>query len=100
MLQQKKFYISLLLAIIYIILSLPISFSWSDKLLKSTKIRTTYDNCPGLPTVWGNIVHGIIFVIIAYIILTQKDLTISPPIKIEKIPERTIEIDIQPETEQ
>lgn len=86
MLQQKKVYISLLLSILFIVLSLPSTFSWSDKLLKRMKIRTTFDNCPGLPTVLGSIVHGLLFLIIAYIILSNKDPNV-PRIKIEKINE-------------
>lgn len=94
MLQQKKFYISVLLGILYVILSLPTTFLWSDKLLKGMSIRTTYDNAPGLPTVWGNVAHGILFIFISYIILAQKDYDPAPQIKIENLPERVVEIDI------
>jgi hypothetical protein len=85
MLDLKKVYISLLLSLVTIILSMPSIFSVTDTIFRKMNIRTTYDNCPGLPTVYGNIIHGCMFGIICYITLSIKDNTISKTIKIDKI---------------
>lgn len=84
MINMKKLYISILVSILYVLLSLPCAYSFTDKLLKSSYIRTTFDNCPGLPTVSGSIIHGIFFMGITYIVLIFKEKEV-PRIKIEKI---------------
>lgn len=83
---KKKIFISLLGALGFILLSLPYSYSFSDKILNYYSIRTSFDNCPGLPTTNGIIIHSIIFFIGLYCILIFKDKTVTKPrtIKIEK----------------
>jgi len=63
---------SLLLSVVMIILSLPISYTLSDTMMQRFKLRTTFDNCPGLPTPQGSLIHAGLFALIAYLILTYK----------------------------
>lgn len=79
---MAKLYTALLLALIYIILSLPVTFQFTDSILRPARVRTTFDNCPGLATVSGSIAHGILFAVIAYVILIYKDK--NKIVKIEK----------------
>ncbi len=80
---MRKIQIALLLSITYILLSLPITYTWSDTFAKKFTIRTSFDNCPGLPTLWGSITHGLFFLLFSYAILVSKNDD-APTIKIEK----------------
>jgi len=71
-------YLSILLAILFVILSLPTTYIWSDRICKPF-IRTTYDNCPGLPTTWTHVIHGIGFALVAFVILYLKDVDFQTP---------------------
>ena len=84
---SKKIITSTLLAITSVLLSLPVTYSLSDRITKSFSVRTTFDNCPGLPTVVGSILHGFVFMILAYIIIIYKNVDSDSRgvIKIEKI---------------
>lgn len=62
----------MLLALLYIMLSLPKSFVLSHTIFKRFNIPTTFDNNPGVPTTFGLLVHAIIFSIIVYGILVAK----------------------------
>lgn len=65
---------SLLLAIAFVILAHPQSYIFTDQLTKrSMRVRTTYDNAPGVPTIYGLLVHAVLFWIIAYGILRAKE---------------------------
>ena len=80
-------YLSILLAIIFILISLPGCYGITDSILSKSNIRTTFDNAPGVPTVTGSVVHGFLYAVIAYIVLFLKDKTPiqePPKIKIEK----------------
>jgi hypothetical protein len=71
-----------MVSIIYVLLSTPNALSFTDNLTKKFNIRTTYDNCEGLPTLYGLVIHGFILCIITFFILSWKDneTTIPPPI--------------------
>ena len=94
MIHVKKVYTSVLIAIIFILGSLPITYTLSDKVLKYFKVRTTFDNCPGLPTIPGLLIHAILVALTVYVILLYKEKTENPPMKIEKLNTQFEEIDI------
>ena len=94
MIHVKKLYISILIAIVFILGSLPVSYTLSDKVFKNFKVRTTFDNCPGLPTIFGLLIHAFLISIATYVILIYKEKTENPPMKIEKLNTQFEEIDI------
>ncbi|MFO0089730.1 MAG: hypothetical protein ACK518_02880 [bacterium] len=61
--------ISILLGIAFIALSLPQTYIYADKLLKSI-VRMTYDDAQGMPTIYGILIHAFAFVLL-YEILTR-----------------------------
>jgi hypothetical protein len=83
---MKTIFTSILIAIFFIMLSAPQTYAFTDKLLKPMHLRTTFDNCFGLPTMAGIVVHGVVMFILAFILLKTKTVDIErQPIKIEKI---------------
>jgi hypothetical protein len=54
------FIISAILSLAFILLSNPNTYTFTDSLTKNY-IRTTFDNCPGLPTIPGSIAHAVVF---------------------------------------
>lgn len=77
---MKIVYISLLLAILYVIMSLPDVYISLDRYIPHAYMRFTYDNCPGIPTTKGMMSLGVVFFCISYIILYMK---METDIKIE-----------------
>ena len=83
---MKTIFTSILIAIFFIMLSAPQTYALTDKLLKPMHLRTTFDNCFGLPTMAGIIFHGVAMFILAFILLKTKTVDAErQPIKIEKI---------------
>jgi UDP-N-acetylmuramyl pentapeptide phosphotransferase/UDP-N-acetylglucosamine-1-phosphate transferase len=74
--------ISLLLAIGFIIISHPQTYAYSDQLLKRFRIRTTYDNASGLPTMMGLFIHAGVMMMLAMILLHKKQP--APTIRITR----------------
>lgn len=77
---MKIVYISILLAILYVVLSLPDVYISLDRYIPHAYMRFTYDNCPGIPTMKGMMALGLVFFSISYIILYLK---LETDIKIE-----------------
>lgn len=84
---MNKLYLALLLAILYVLLSLPLVYETTNKFMGHS-MMITYPNCPGLPTLTGTLAHGTVFLVLAYILLRMKDewvvAAVARPIKIEK----------------
>lgn len=76
--------ISLLIALLYIIFSLPKSFVLSNSIFKSTGLKMTFDNAPGIPTFYGILLHSFVFMLIVFLILKLKIRPAEKTIKIEK----------------
>ncbi len=87
----KKFFLTMTLSILFILFSLSSGYILSDKILSKMHIRSTFDNCPGLPTVWGTILHASAFGVACFIILIYKDVAPSST---------QIKIDAQPNLEE
>lgn len=64
--------IAIILSIMFVILSLPKVYIFTDSVIPKNYIRITFDNCPGVPTTQGIIIHAFIFFIFAFIILFFK----------------------------
>jgi hypothetical protein len=56
---MKHIHVGIAAVIAFIVLSLPMTYTLTDNYLKPS-MRTTYDDCPGLPTPSGSILHGIL----------------------------------------
>lgn len=69
---MKIVHLSLLLAILYVLMSLPDVYIYIDRYVPRTYMRFTYDNCPGIPTVKGMVAMGVVFFGITYVILYTK----------------------------
>lgn len=69
---QNKLFIAVALSIVFFILSMPMAYTESDKVLRSLKIRTTFDTRQGIPTTIGLILHAVLFFVIALGILLLK----------------------------
>ena len=69
---KLPFYIAIALAIGFVILSLPNVYIFTDSIIPKNYLRITFDNCPGVPTTQGIIVHAILFLIYAFVILYFK----------------------------
>ena len=83
---MKTIFTAILIALFFVMLSAPQAYSMTDKLLKPMHLRTTFDNCFGLPTMAGIVVHGVVMFILAFILLKTKTVDAErQPIKIEKI---------------
>lgn len=78
--------ISLLLAIAFLIISHPLTYIYSNRLLARINVRTSFDNAPGLPTVTGLLVHsGVMFLVSAFL-MYRKGPQVTR-IKIDKYPD-------------
>jgi hypothetical protein len=73
------FLLSALLALVFILFSVPMMYSATDRLGQRVGIRTSYDTCPGLPSPVGLLVHGCIFCISAWILLLLKPIPLGTP---------------------
>lgn len=62
----------MLLALLYVMFSLPKSFVLSHTIFKRFNIPITFDNNPGVPTTFGLLIHALIFLVIVYGILVTK----------------------------
>lgn len=63
--------ISILLGLAFIALSLPQTYVYTDKLLKSI-VRMTYDDAQGMPTIYGILIHAFAFVLLYEILVRTK----------------------------
>lgn len=68
---KQKFALACISGILFIILSLPATFIFTNKLFHSV-VQTTFDDCPGLPTLNGSTLHALLYAIIMFIILTMQ----------------------------
>ncbi len=82
---MKIVHLSILLAILYVLMSLPDVYMYLDRYVPHAYMRFTYDNCPGIPTVKGMIVLGIVFFCLTYVILYTK-LEVSEKIENDESP--------------
>ena len=71
---RRKLYIALVLGMLFLIMSSPSMYKLSNSLLLQTPIRTTFENCPGIPTNGGLVVHSLVMASIAFLILSSKDV--------------------------
>lgn len=92
---MKIIYISLILAILFVILSLPDVYLFMDRNIPHRYIRFTYDNCPGLPTLKGKMSIGFVFFCISYLLLQTKLDTSKEPVEDIKIENNEIPSDLE-----
>jgi formate-dependent nitrite reductase membrane component NrfD len=64
--------IAILIGILFIALSHPLTYQTSDKVLQSMNVRTTFDNMMGLPTLQGIVLHAVVFTLLVFLILHVK----------------------------
>lgn len=69
---KVPFYIAIALSIGFVILSLPNVYIFTDSIIPKNYLRITFDNCPGVPTTQGIIVHAFLFSIYAFLVLYLK----------------------------
>lgn len=62
--------VSVLVSLLFIILSQPKMYIFTNSLFKSSGIITTLDNCPGIPSIYGLAIHSVLFFGLTFLILT------------------------------
>ena len=83
---KKKMGIAITVGLVFVLLSLPKSYEYIDMLVRPTGLRFTYDNCPGLPTVFGIVLNACLIAILVRILIQDKDIT---ELNIPNMPEVT-----------
>jgi hypothetical protein len=89
---KKKLAISVMIGLLFILLSLPKTYQYMDITFRLAKIRFTYDNCPGLPTITGIVINACILTIIAHILLRNESKDITQ-VELKRPPPKITEID-------
>lgn len=70
--------LSLLIGILFLLLSHPLTYQMTDKLLHSIRIRTSFDNVMGLPTVSGLLIHATVFTFLVFVVIQVKQTNMLP----------------------
>lgn len=77
---------SLILGLLFFILTLPFTYEQTDKVFQRFHLRTTFSDRLGLPTLVGSLSHAIVFMVLCFGLLVLKPQPTQPEekIKIEK----------------
>lgn len=70
---KKKIMLACLLALLFVLCSLPKTYTLTDTYLKPIGIRTSFDNVQGMPSILGVFLHAIVFFVLVLISLLLKD---------------------------
>jgi hypothetical protein len=65
--KSHKWYLAIILGILFLVLSSPIVYSFTNRLFNNMGLPTVNDN--GVPTLFGIILHTLVFILIACIFL-------------------------------
>jgi hypothetical protein len=81
---KKKSVLAIVISLIFILLSLPYTYQYFDKISKKAGIRFSFDDCPGVPTITGIVFNAILIGLILRCILHEsKDSMYTPKIVVQ-----------------